>query len=376
MKKRIILTLFGVLLLVGLLAGIKVLQFDRMAEVGSQFVPPPQPVTSAGAQEQSWESTLPAVGSLTAVQGVTVAAELPGKVVQIAFTPGASVRRGDLLLQQDISAEQAQLPGAEAEVALQRANLERIRQLLAEKVVSQAEYDSAEAAYRVALAAAANIRAAIGKKTIRAPFSGRLGVRLANLGQVLKEGEAIVSLQSLDPIYADFSLPQQQLAALRIGMPVRLTSDALPGETVAGTLTTISPEVDASTRNIRLQATLENPDERLRPGMYVNVAVILPERQEVLAIPATAVLYAPYSDSVFIIEEPSGGQDNGSGLTLRQQFVRLGEKRGDFVAVVSGLKAGETVVSTGVFKLRNGQAVVVDNTLAPEFQLAPQPENN
>lgn len=376
MKKRIVLTVLALIALIGILAGIKFLQISRMIDAGAQFVPPAETVTTAEVRAESWESLLTAVGSLTAVQGVTVAAEMPGKVVQIAFNPGARVRQGDLLLRLDTSSEQAQLPGAEASVTLAKANLQRARELLAQKIISPAEFDSAEANFKVAAAAAENIRASIGKKTLRAPFAGQLGIRLVNLGQILQEGDPVVSLQTLDPIFVDFLLPQQQLAEARIGLPVRVTADALPGQRVEGTITTINPEVDAATRNIRLQATVANPAGQLRPGMFVNVAVVLPRRQEVLVIPATAVLYAPYSDSVFVVEDQPAAEGGPPGKQLRQQFVRLGQKQGDFVAVTTGLKDGETIVSTGVFKLRNGQAVVVDNTLSPEFKLAPTPENN
>jgi membrane fusion protein (multidrug efflux system) len=306
---------------------------------------------------------------------VTVAAELAGKVTRIAFEPGASVKKGDLLLQQDISSEQARLPGTEAAVVLTKRNLERADRLLAEKVISQAEYDSALTDYRQAAAEAGDLRATIAKKTIRAPFAGRLGIRLVNLGEVLAQGQAVVSLQALDPIFVNFLLPQQHLAELKPGLPVRIDSDILPGQSLAGAISTINPEVDAATRNIRVQATLANPREQLRPGMFVNVAIVLPARAVVLTIPATAVLYAPYGDSVFVIEEqPPKAPDAPPAKTVRQQFVRLGEKRGDFITVVEGLKAGDTLVSTGVFKLRNGQSVVVDNALSPEFKLAPEPE--
>jgi membrane fusion protein (multidrug efflux system) len=376
MKKKVLLALLGVILLVALLGGIKALQIGRMIDQGKKFVPPPETVTTAVVRGDAWERTLTAVGSLEAVQGVTVAAELPGKVVRLAFTPGGSVRRGELLLQQDVSSEQAQLPGAEAAAALARRNLERASELLAQRFISQAEHDAAVATWQQALSAAENIRAVIAKKTIRAPFAGRLGIRLVDLGQVLKEGDAIVSLQTLDPIFVNFQLPQQQFARLQPGLPVRVTSDALPGVSLEGTVTALNPEVDPATRNIRVQATLANPEEKLRPGMFANVAVLLPGREPVLTLPATAVLYAPYSDSVFVVETHRDERTGQEGKVLRQQFVRLGEKRGDFVAVTSGLKEGETVVTTGVFKLRNGQAVVVDNTLAPEFRLEPKPENN
>jgi len=376
MKKHILLTIFVLIVLAGILAGIKALQIGRMIDAGAQFTPPPETVTPSQVRSETWESLLTAVGSLTAVQGVTVAAEIPGKVAQIAFEPGSVVPKGALLLKQDTSSEQAQLPGAEATVTLTKANLERARELLAQKVISQAEFDSAEANFRVAVAAAESIRATIGKKTIRAPFAGRLGIRLVNLGQILKEGDPVVSLQTLDPIYVDFLLPQQQLGEIRTGLPVRVTTDALPDQRIEGSVTTINPEVDAATRNIRLQATVANPAGQLRPGMFVNVAVILPRREEFLVIPATAVLYAPYSDSVFVVEDKKAEAGGQPSKILRQQFVRLGAKQGDFVAAVSGLKEGETVVTTGVFKLRNGQAVVVDNTLSPEFKHAPKPENN
>jgi len=371
--KKYLIAILGILLIAGLLGGIKALQIGKMIDQGKAFVPPPETVTTAVAQAQTWETTLSAVGSLRAVQGVTVAAELPGKVVEIAFAAGLPVKAGDLLIRQDTSTEQALLPGAEAAVALAETNLARARELLADEAVSQAEYDTALAGHSQALAQVENLRATIAKKTVRAPFAGRLGIRQVNLGQILSEGDEIVSLQALNPIFVDFLLPQQQLADLQKGLPVRLTSDAVPGRTIEGRITTISPEIDAATRNVRIQATVANPDELLRPGMYVNVAVVLPARAEVLAIPATAVLYAPYSDSVFVVEEQPATADRPAGKTLRQQFVRLGAKHGDFVAIESGLQPDETLVSTGVFKLRNGQAVVVDNQLSPEFQLQPQP---
>jgi len=376
MKKRIILTILGVILLIGALGAIKVLQIRRMIDQGAQFTPPPEVVTTAVAQAESWESLLTAVGSLVAVQGVIVTAELPGKVVRIAFEPGQKVQTGDLLVRQETSTEDALLRAAEATAALARINLDRLGKLLAQGTIAQAQYDDTEAQYRQAVAQADSIRATIGKKTILAPFTGLLGIRLINLGQMLKEGEAIVSLQALDPIFVDFALPQQQIAYLHRGLAVRLTTDAFPGEVVEGEITAINPQVDAATRNITIQATVANPRERLRPGMFVNVAVTLPSQERVLTIPAPAVLYAPYSDSVFVVEEKKDEKTGLSGKAVRQQFVRLGEKRGDYVSVMSGLKEGETIVSTGVFKLRNGQAVIVNNTLSPEFKLAPKPEDS
>ena len=309
------------------------------------------------------------------MQGVTIATELPGKVVKIVFTPGSRVKKGDLLLRQDTSSEEAQLPGTEASLTLSSRNLSRAKSLIAEEMISQSQLDTAQANFQQAQAAVDNLRSQIAKKTVRAPFSGRLGIRLVNLGQSLREGDAIVSLQTLSPIYVDFQLPQQYLNQVRQGLPVRVTADGLPDRQLTGKITAINPQVNVATRSIGVQATLQNAEELLRPGMFVSIEVVLPKLQTVLSIPATAVLYAPFGDSVFIIEEKQT-EDGKKYLALRQQFIRLGEKRGDFVSVLSGLNAGESVVSTGVFKLRNGQVVVVDNSLAPEFKLNPQPENN
>jgi len=376
MKKAIFLTILGLVLLVGTLAGIKTLQIRAMIDQGKSFVPPPEIVTAAPVTASSWETLLSAVGSLDAVQGVTITAEITGKVVDIAFESGARVQKGDLLVQQDISVEEAELRSAQSVADLARIDFNRSQKLMAKNVIPQADLDSARAKLTQALAQADNIRAVIAKKTIRAPFSGRLGIRQINLGQVINDGQAIVNLQSLDPVYVNFLLPQQLLSKIRTGLTVRVSSDALPDQVLTCTITAISPEVDAATRNIRVQATLANPEEKVRAGMYVNVDVVLPNKKNVLTIPATAVLYAPYSDSVFVIEEKKAEDGSVAGKAVRQQFVRLGEKRGDFVAVLSGVKDGETVVSTGAFKLRNGQNVKIDNTLAPKFELAPKPDEN
>jgi membrane fusion protein (multidrug efflux system) len=376
MRKRIIATIIGLLIVVALLGGVKGFQINRMIAHGSKSVPPPETVTTIVAQTDSWESRLAAVGSLAAVQGVMVTAELTGKVVQIAFEPGTKVNSGDLLVKQDTSSEAAQLRAAEANVALTRLNLDRLKKLLNQRTIAQSQYDNAEAQYKEGVAQADAIRTIIAKKNIQAPFAGRLGIRLVNLGQILHEGDSIVSLQSIDPIFVNFSLPQQYLAQVQTGLTVRVVSDALPGQVIEGKITAINPEVDTATRNIRIQATVTNHQEHLRPGMFVNVAVVMPDSKNVLAVPATAVLYAPYSDSVFVVEEKQNENTKQPGLVVRQRVLKLGEKRGDFIAVVSGLEPGETIVSTGAFKLRDGQAVAVDNNLAPEFKLAPEPGNS
>jgi membrane fusion protein (multidrug efflux system) len=374
MPMRILTAVVGVLLILGGLGAVKGLQIGRMIAHSKAFAPPAQTVAAIAVAPADWEATLSAVGSLEAVQGVTVTAELAGKVNQIAFEPGSKVEAGQLLLQQNTSEEKAQLRAARSRARLALKNLERARVLRRQNVVSESNLDALAAEHEQAAAAVDNILAIIEKKTIRAPFSGRLGLRLVNLGEVLEAGQGIVSLQSMSPLYVNFQLPQQELGNLRPGIPVRAGIDKQNRAPVEGIITALNPVVDQVSRNIKVQATLDNGDERMRPGMFAQVDVVLPERRAVLTIPVTAVLYAPYSDSVFIIESKTT-DDGQSQQVLRQQFVRLGEQRGDFVEVRSGLEAGQMVVSTGVFKLRNGMAVAVDNSLAPEFNLTTKPDN-
>ena len=373
MKKKIIIAIIGLAAVAGIIAGTKGLQIMKM--MGQKRLVPAETVTAAVVRSEAWETVLTSVASLVAVQGVMVSAEVSGKVAAISFEPGTMVQAGDLLVQQDIAAESAQLRSAEATVALTKINLDRSRKLLAQKTTPQSENDNADAQYKQAVAQADNIRALIAKKTIRAPFAGVLGIRQVNLGQILNVGEAIVSLQALDPIFVNFSLPQQQLSKIKTGLTVRIKTDALPDKILEGAITAINPQVEAATRNIMVQATVANTQKLLRPGMFATATVVLPEQQPVLVIPATGVLNAPYSDSVFIVEDAPDNSTAAGGKVVRQQFVRLGTRHGDFVAVAAGLKEGETVVSTGVFKLRNGQAVAVDNSLAPKFELAPTPKD-
>jgi len=376
MIKRIVLVIILLIVLAGILAGIKTLQIRRMIAKGEKAEMPPETVTAAVVCSESWGDQLTAVGSLTAVQGVTVSAEVSGKIVHLGFESGGGVQAGTVLVKQDTDSEAAQLRGAEANSALAKLNFERNSNLLRQNLISRLDYDNAEAQYKQTESQGDYLRAIIGKKTIRAPFSGHLGIRQVNLGQMLREGDPIVSLQSLDPVYVNFLLPQQQLGQIQTGLAVRVTSDALAGQVIEGRITAINAEVDAATRNIQVQGTVANPKKILSPGMFVNVAVVLPARENVLVIPAPAVFYAAYSDSVFIVEEKKSEKDGRPVKTVRQQFVKLGKKRGDFASVVSGIKEGDTVVSSGVFKLRNGQAVVVDNALSPDFKLSPKPDNN
>jgi len=380
MIKKLILTIAGLSILVGILASIKFApgfgQFSVMGASTASQMMPPEVVTAAPARATVWENTIASTGSVVTVQGVTLGAEMAGKVAKITFESGATVAAGELLVQLDTGTEEAQLRAAEASTALAKANLNRSTELLEQKAVSKSDFDLVDAQYKQAVAQADNIRAVIAKKTIRAPFAGRLGIRLVNLGQILHEGDPIVSLQTLDPIYVNFSLPQQQLGAVTLDSVVRVTTDAANGESFTGKVTALNPDVDPVTRSVRVQATLPNPGEKLRPGMFATVELVLPTSEQVLIIPATAVLYAPYGDSVFVIDEKKDEKTGQTGKVLRQQFIRIGASRGDFVTIVSGLKEGESVATSGVFKLRSGMAATVDNTLAPNAQLAPKPDNS
>jgi len=374
MIKKILLAVLLVAVVAGALVGIKALQIRKMIAQGESVVMPPAVISTANATSASWETVLRAVGSVTPVQGVTLTAETPGKVVRIDFDSGDRVETGDVLVQLDVSQETAQLRALEASENLARISLKRIETLLAQHSTAKSEYDVALAEHRQILAQMDALRAVIAKKTIRAPFAGTLGLRHVNLGQNLGDADTVATLQRLDSVYVEFVLPQQQVGQVRTGYTVRVTSDALPGQTLEGRLVAMEPLADSATRTVRMQAVFDNPAEILRPGMFVNAGVVLPARQDVTLVPATAVLFAAYSDSVFVVEQAEG---NGTqGLVLRQQFVTLGERRGDFVTVTRGVAPGQTVVSTGVFKYRNGQSVVVDNALNPEFKIAPTPENS
>lgn len=363
-----------ILLVIGGLAGTKFAQIRKLMAGAAATPPPTESVSTVVAHEEQWQDTLTAIGSITAAQGVTVTTDLASIVREIAFESGAVVPKDALLIRLDTSSEQAQLRAAEAQVELAKLNLERERSLRLEKMNSQADLDNAEATLKQNQANGDAIRATIEKKTIRAPFAGQLGIRQVNLGQYLDAGKPIVSLQSLSPVYAEFSLPQQDLARLKTGMTVRVTIDSYSGRQFEGKLTAMNPDLDASTRSILVQATFANTETLLRPGMFARIDVLMPEQEKALVIPRTAVLSAPFGDSVYVVE--AGSATNKPSLVVRQQFVRLGHARGDFVSVETGLKPGERIVSAGVLKLRNGMGVVENNELAPKTSDAPKPADS
>jgi membrane fusion protein, multidrug efflux system len=368
----VVLALIGLFFFFG---GVKVLQIFTMISAGKAMVPPPTTVTSAIVKQADWQPLLSAIGSISPVQGAVISAEIRGMVAEIGFESGKPVKKGDLLLKLDVSSEIAQLRSAQADAELAKADSDRARDLAKRKVISKAELDAAESKYTQKKAMVDNMQAIIDKKEIHAPFDGVAGIRSVNPGQMVAAGDPLVSLQTLDHVFVDFSLPQKDLGKISNDLPVRVTTDAVPGREFSGTLSAISPAVDQATRNVKLQATLSNQDHALRAGMFAKVEVLLPEKNSVLYIPATSVAYAPYGDSVYVIEKKHDEKTKQDELVLRQQFVRLGETRGDFVAVTEGLKTGEEVVSTGAFKLRNGMNVLIDNKLAPKAELNPTPSD-
>jgi membrane fusion protein (multidrug efflux system) len=362
----------GLLVVVGVLVGIKAGQIGKMIDAGESFAPPPEAVATAKVEAARWELTTEAVGTVVAVRGVVLGAELSGRVREIDFESGSSVKRGDVLVKLDTSTEEADLAAARAEASLARVTLQRAQRLREAGSNAQADLEAAEARAKAATAEVASLQATIDKKTIRAPFDGRIAIRQVELGQIVSNGTAIGSLQSVTPIYGEFTLPQQALADVRAGQKARLRTDTFPDRTWDGEISVVNPEIDLATRNVRIRAMFPNPDGLLRPGMFATVEVLSGEHKDLLIVPATGIVFAPYGDSVFVVEEKK--DDTGKVTnTVKQKFVRVGKRRGDFAAIESGLKEGELVVRSGAFKLRPGMAVVINNELAPEPELAPRP---
>jgi membrane fusion protein (multidrug efflux system) len=374
MAKRMILMVVLMTIFITVLGLVKFRQFHAMAGEFAAMQPPPDAVTTIVAAREEWPATLNSIGTVAAVQGVTVSADLSGIVDRIAFDSGKTVEKGDVLVQLDTRQEQAQLAGAESQLQLARLNLERMTGLVQQDAVSRAEYDAAAAAHKQAEARLGEIRATIERKTIRAPFSGVLGIRQVNLGQYLTDGAPVVPLQSLNPVYVNFGVPQQEASQMRTGRTVRITVGELGDNEFTGRVSAVDSVVDQTTRNVQVQATLANPGGKLRPGMFVQAQVLLGSARPVVALPASAISYAPYGDSVFVVSDmknPQGQTYRG----VRQQVVKLGAARGDQIAVLSGINPGEEIVSSGVFKLRNGAPVQVNNTVQPGNSRSPKTED-
>ena len=376
MLKRMILMLVVVLAILGGLGLFKYRQVSEAIAQGMSYAPPPTAVTTLVAKREIWPSTLNVIGTAQAIQGVTVSADLPGTVDKITFQSGQPVKAGEVLVELDTRQERAQLAAAQADFELAKITYGRQQQLVKEGVVARTEFDNAQAQQKSTEAKVGEIKAAIDRKTIRAPFSGILGLRQISLGQYLAAGQAIVSLQSLNPIYVNFGVPQQATSQMKIGQTLRITSDDLPGIQFRGRVTAVDSVVDPTTRNIQVQATLTNPGNSLRGGMFVQVEVSLGASRDVITLPASAINYAPYGDSVYVVADLQDPKTHQMYKGVRQQFVKVEGSRGDQIAVTSGVNPGDVVVSSGVFKLRNGAAVQINNQVTPPNNAKPKPEDS
>lgn len=375
MLKRWLLMLTAVIAVIAAIALFKFHQIKAGAARMQQSRPAPIAVATVGATAQVWQREFHSVGSLVAVEGVTVSNELAGTIEKIEFESGDPVKQGDLLVQFNIAPDQAQLRGAEAAATLARIDLDRAKDLRAQGTNAQSDLDVAEAQYQQATASVDNLKATIAKKVITAPFSGRLGIRQVNIGQFLAVGTPIVTLQALDPLYVNFALPQQEVTGLSVGQKVQVSVDAYPGAVFTGTVSALNAKVDDATRNLTIQATLPNADGRLTPGMFASVDVLQSKEERFITLPQSAIVYNPYGNAVYVVEQ--GKDDQGAPVLLaRQRFVQLGETRGDQVAVLKGVQVGDEIVTSGQLKLRNGAAVAINNSVMPGNDPAPTPPNN
>src|SRR5262245_19866945 len=383
--RRVLLVVGGLLLVVLGLGGLKGAQIGSLIAFGKQMQamgPPPESVGSTVSQSESWETTLSAVGSVSSLKSVSVSAEVPGIVSNIRFESGGVAKEGQVLVELDADVERAQLKSAQARADLAERNTKRSEMLAAGNVISRAQLDDAQAQRKTADQDLAGLRAQVDRKVIRAPFKGRLGIRAVNVGQYLTPGTTVTTIDAIGGTFVDFSLPQENLASVKVGLPVRVTFEG-SGDTAEGTISAVDPTLDPTTRNVKIRAAVpEEQKAKLRPGMFVNVSVVQPKQQAVVAVPLTAIVHASYGDSVLVIEPKEPGSpgidqppDGKAVKIARQQFVQLGQTRGDFVAVTKGVSAGQEVVSSGAFKLRNNSPIVVDNSVRPDAGLEPRPEN-
>ena len=370
--KSILISIASIVGIIFVVGGIKASQIFAMIDSGKNAPEMTETISTFTAETQQWPNTYTAVGTVEASEGITVAAEVAGKVQKITFKPGEYVKKGTVLLVQESGNEQAQLSAAEARLRLAKSTYERLVQLRKNNTVSQSALDEGLQQMESAQGEVDNLKTTLEKKIVKAPFDGRLGIRQVDLGQDLQVGADIVSLQATNTVRVNFPVPQFWLVQMSRGLPVEVSVGDGSDEVIKGEITAIGAEINSLTRNAIVQSYLANGESLLIPGMAVETQVTLSEPQEVLAVPSTAVIYAPFGDTVFIIEP---GEKEGS-FKARQQFVRLGKARGDFVEIVDGLKAGDVVASAGAFRLLNGQAVTITSLPTPEFKTDPVPADS
>ncbi len=375
MVKPLLILLIAAAVVLGGVAGWKMFIGRMMGKFMSAAASAPQTVSTAVAARQSWQPRIEAFGTLRAVRGADLAPQVAGVVDRILFESGAEVRAGQPLLVLKANDDPAKLAQLEAAAQIAAITYDRDREQLKVQAVSQAVVDADRATLESARAQVAAQRALMEEKTVRAPFAGVLGIRQVDVGQYLAAGTAVVTLQSLDPMYVDFYVPQQALARLKVGQPVNASVDTHPGESFAGKLTSINAKVDSASRNVQVRAAFANPGHKLLPGMYATVAIDSGAPVEQITLPQTAITYNPYGDTVYVVEKSGTDEHGKERLTVKQRFVDLGDKRGDQVAITRGITPGETVVTAGQIKLRNGTAVIVDNSVTPANDVNPTPPN-
>jgi len=373
MTKRMIIMLIAVGVVFGGVFGFQIFKNTMIKKFMSSMPQPPQTVSTVTAATEEWQPRIEAVGSLRAVNGSDLAFEVPGIVKELHFKSGDDVAAGDILLTLRADDDVAKLSALQATAALSEIVHQRDQEQFKIKAVSQATLDTDAANLKNAKAQVAEQEAVVNKKTLRAPFAGHLGVRAVDIGQYISAGTAVVTLQALDPIYADFFLPQQALNQVRLEQAVTIKVDTYPNQDFAGTITAINPKVDQATRNVQVRATLNNPDRRLLPGMYASVSIAAGDKQRYVTLPQTAVTYNPYGETVYIVDDKGNDPQGRPQLAARQVFVTAGSKRGDQVAIMSGVEEGQAIVTAGQMKLRNGTPVMIDNTIRPTADANPIP---
>jgi membrane fusion protein, multidrug efflux system len=373
MTKRMIVMLVVVGVIFGAIFGLQAFKAKMIKQFMASMKMPPVTVTAMKAELQPWQPLLSAVGSLRAVHGIDVTSEIGGLVRAVRFKSGDEAKAGQVLVQLNADADIGLLHSLEASAELARIVYERDQEQFKIQAVSQATLDADAASLKSKEAQVAEQAAVVEKKTIRAMFDGKLGINFVNPGQYVTPGDKIVTLQSLDPIYVDFFLPQQYLSRVKLGQTVTVTTDAVPGHTFKGRITAVNPKVDTDTRNVQIEATIANAKHELLPGMYASVTVESGAVEQYLTLPQTAVTFNPYGESVYIIEDGGKGPDGKPLLTAKQTFVTVGETRGDQVAILKGIKPGDTVATSGQLKLKNGSAVIINNAIQPSNNPAPNP---
>jgi len=372
MFKKLCIAIGGFVLITLLLGAVKAAQIKEMMSMS--HVQPPASVMTAEATLMGWKPTASAIGTLAPIKGIMVSADAEGVLVEFPQENGVLVKEGDIIARLDSSVEEAQLAAAKARRDLAALQRDRATGLLSKNTISQSDADTATAQLLQTEAEVAALEAQIAKKQVRAPFTGRLGIRQVNIGQFVGRGAALIPLQKLDELYVNFNVPQRALPQLEPGREVIVKVDAFPGREFAAQVTAINAEVNGQTRNIEVQATLKNPNEELRAGMFVQIEAALGEAEQIVAVPLTAVHYASYGNSVYIVENMKDEEGN-EYLGVRQQFVTLGATKGDYVGILSGVKPGEQVVASGVFKLRHAQPVQINNDIKLPNSVTPQPDN-